>query len=228
VRPQPGVTWASSGQPERQPHEYPRLGATKLLTLLRPATGQVRAEPSVQTRNTELHPWLKKELTAVLADLAEAPTPRTTWADWLPRVPTALPGDPRQWAPLRVLLIWDNLRGHKTPALVQWLLEHGILPLYTPIAGSWLNLAESVQRILGQRALGGQVPTSVAQLQTWLRATVIGWNAAPTPFHWGGKRAARRQRARERRHTLGGSGGYTRQAVHRVRRRPANPARSGK
>jgi hypothetical protein len=34
---------------------------------------------------------------------------------------------------------------------------------------------------------------------------VAGWNADPTPFVWGGKRVARRQRARERRHRLGGS-----------------------
>jgi hypothetical protein len=53
----------------------------------------------------------------------------------------------------------------------------------------------------------------VADLLAWLAASVRGWNADPTPFEWGGKRATRRQRARERqrqRHALGGSGGYTR------------------
>ena len=58
---------------------------------------------------------------------------------------------------------------------------------------------------------------SVAELQEWLMAAVRGWNAAPTPFTWGGKRAARRARARERRHALGGSGGYSRRPI---RRRP--------
>jgi hypothetical protein len=53
----------------------------------------------------------------------------------------------------------------------------------------------------------------------WLREQVAGWNADPTPFEWGGKRAARRQRARERRHALGGSGGYTRRPLPR-RHRP--------
>ena len=38
----------------------------------------------------------------------------------------------------------------------------------------------------------------------WLDATVAGWNQAPTPFTWAGKRQERRQRARHRR--LGGSG----------------------
>ena len=37
----------------------------------------------------------------------------------------------------------------------------------------------------------------------------------PTPFVWGGKRQQRRQRHREKRHRLGGSGGYTRISVRR-------------
>ena len=52
----------------------------------------------------------------------------------------------------------------------------------------------------------------------WLAAAVAGWNADPTPFVWGGPRAARRQRARERRHALAGSGGYTRRPIPRPRR----------
>ena len=42
----------------------------------------------------------------------------------------------------------DNLAGHLTPRLVVWLFEHGIMPLYTPLGGSWLNMTESIQRIL--------------------------------------------------------------------------------
>jgi transposase len=38
---------------------------------------------------------------------------------------------------------------------VQWCAEHGILLLSTPNAGSWLNMAESVQRIIKRRALQG-------------------------------------------------------------------------
>jgi hypothetical protein len=47
-----------------------------------------------------------------------------------------------------MLLIWDNLAGHKSWEMVKWLLEHGVVPLYTPLSGSWLNMAESVQRIV--------------------------------------------------------------------------------
>ncbi|MEA2639436.1 MAG: hypothetical protein QOF51_830 [Chloroflexota bacterium] len=89
--------------------------------------------------------------------------------------------------------------------------------LYTPRGGSWLNLAESIQRIVVRRALTGQHPASTADLSEWLAATVRGWNAAPTPFEWGGKRAARRDRAWARRHPLGGSGGCTRRPPGRCR-----------
>ncbi len=120
------------------------------------------------------------------------------WATWLGHEPCeALP-------PLRLILIWDNLAGHLSWAIVRWLFQHGILPLYTPLPGSWLNMAESVQRIIVGRALGGQHPESAAAVIRWLEDTVAGWNADPTPFVWGGKRHERRQRARRRR--LGSSG----------------------
>ena len=86
--------------------------------------------------------------------------------------------------PLRVLLILDNLAGHKSAALVCWLMAHGIMPLYTPISGSWLNRAESIQRILVGRALAGPHPDSPAQLIEWLEAVARGWNGNPTPFIW--------------------------------------------
>ncbi len=119
------------------------------------------------------------------------------WATWLghpPREP--LP-------PLRLILIWDNLAGHTSWAMVRWLLAHGVMPLYTPLSGSWLNMAEAVQRIIVGRALAGEHPRSQAELIQWLEETVAGWNAAPTPFVWDGKRRERRVRARQRR--LGGA-----------------------
>jgi hypothetical protein len=73
------------------------------------------------------------------------------------------------------------------------------MPLYTPLSGSWLNLAESIQRIIVRRALDGHHPQSQDELITWLDDTVAGWNANPTPFTWQGKRYERRQRARQRR-----------------------------
>ena len=96
---------------------------------------------------------------------------------------------------------------------VCWLMARGIMPLYTPLGGSWLNMAESMQRILVSCALAGQHPESPAQIMAWLEAVARGWNAAPTPFEWGGKRAVRRQQARERHHRLGGSGAVIHQPV---------------
>src|SRR5262245_24755084 len=44
--------------------------------------------------------------------------------------------------------------------------------------------------------LDGQHPQTPGEMITWLEAAIRGWNAAPTPFQWGGKRALRRQRSR--------------------------------
>ena len=44
--------------------------------------------------------------------------------------------------PLRIILVWDNLAGHLTPSLVVWLFHHGVMPLYTPVGSSWLNMAD--------------------------------------------------------------------------------------
>jgi hypothetical protein len=114
-----------------------------------------------------------------------------------------------------MLLIWDNLAGHYTPELIRWLYQRGIQRQYPPLSGSWLNMAESVQRIIKHRALDGQHPEAPEEIITWLEATIRGWNVAPTPFVWGGKRATRRARSRGRRHAAGGSGACTRHRIHR-------------
>ncbi|MGZ6368760.1 MAG: hypothetical protein ACXWPS_22740 [Ktedonobacteraceae bacterium] len=102
------------------------------------------------------------------------------------------------------MLVLDNLAGHLSYDLVRWFFDHGVMPLYTPVGSSWLNMAESVQRIIVPRALAGQHPKNAQEVIDWLEQTVVGWNKKPTPFVWGGKRHARRERARLRR--LGGSG----------------------
>jgi len=201
--PQSGQSWRPEGKPVGQPHEYIRGGTAKLLTLFRPATGEVRGKGVTNAPNVVLHPWLQRELLQVLAELPnrakqESPPPTPTqWETWLGYVPSwPLP-------PLRLILIWDNLAGHLSSSMVAWLFAHGVMPLYTPLSGSWLNMAESVQRILCSRALNGQHPHSTAELIAWLEDTVVGWNMAPTPFVWHGKRHERRIRANQRR--LGGS-----------------------
>ena len=73
--PQPGPSWQPMSEPATQPHEYVRGGTVKLLTLFRPATGQVWAKPVEQTPNTVLHPWLREELMAILNALPAPTTP---------------------------------------------------------------------------------------------------------------------------------------------------------
>ena len=221
--PYPGESWVPEGQPVRQPHEYQRDGTAKLLTLFHPSDGQVRVKGVTSSANAVLHPWLKAELSAILATLPEladdtiSAANRAEWLVWQEGLtqPITLPAElPR----LRMLLIWDNLAGHSTRDLVRWLFRHGIMPLYTPLSGSWLNMPESVQRILKRRALEGQHPQTAKEIISWLEATARGWNRAPTPFVWGGKRALRRARRRERGHVAGGSGACTWQPVRRRRR----------
>src|SRR5205814_1988863 len=90
----------------------------KLLTLFRPATGQVRATGVLSAPNTVLHPWLKEELTQILKPIlkrevemgrsAESERPvGARWRTWLwpHENDEGLP-------PLRILLVWDNLAGH--------------------------------------------------------------------------------------------------------------------
>ena len=124
-----------------------------------------------------------------------------------------------------MLLVLDNLAGHKTPSFVRWLFAQGIMPLDTPLSGSWLNMAESIQRVLKRRALDGQHPASAAEVIAWIEAVAKHWNAAPTPFVWGGRRAARRKRERDRRHRVGGSSARTRGPPQRGRRAYGHPQR---
>ena len=207
TRPHPGKNWQPEGHPQHQPHEYIRAGTAKMLTLFRPATGDVRAKGVTSAPNAVLHPWLQTELSQILEgflkehpdEQADAERPeQAQWQTWLGHPPHGV------FPPIRLILVWDNLAGHCTSSMVQWLFEHGILPLYTPIGGSWLNMAESLQRIIIPRALAGQHPQSPQEIIDWLEQTVAGWNQEPTPFVWGGKRKARRDRARQRR--LAGSG----------------------
>lgn len=220
--PYPGHHWQPRGQPARYPHEYIRNGTAKQLTLFHPATGEVRVKGVRQTTNAVLHPWLKSELKSILSTLPKPirnPDPvenRRTWERWQAGLSFPMPL-PEQLPPLRMLLVLDNLQGHRTPELVQWLMQHGVMPLYTPVGGSWLNMAESIQAILKRRALDGAAPQSPDDIIDWIEATARGWNRDPTPFIWGGKRKARRTRARERRHRIGGSGACAERVVRRRR-----------
>ena len=219
--PYPGSHWHPASHPVHYPHEYVRDGTAKQLTLFHPTSGRVQVKGVRSVTNGVLHAWLKTELTTILAALPEPEIlppgeNRRCWTRWQQGLSVRITL-PETLPPLRMLLVWDNLTGHHTPDFVLWLFAHGIMPLFTPLGGSYLNMAESIQRILKRRALDGQHPRTPEEIIGWLEATAQGWNQEPTPFVWGGKRQVRRQRARERRHMLGGSVAWTRRPVHRRR-----------
>ena len=230
--PYPGQGWFPEGQPLRQPHEYLRHGTAKILTLFHPADGHVHLQGVTSCTNAVLHGWLQEELAAIVTTLpAAAPLPdgsdlRATWERWQ-RGLSVKPTLAAELPPLKMLLVLDNLAGHKTPAFVLWLFAHGIMPLYTPVGGSWLNMAESLQRILKRRALDGQHPSDTGQIIAWFEAVARHWNTAPTPFVWDGKRKRRRERQHERRHRIGGSGATTRRPMRR-RQNPIYGNKRGK
>ena len=209
--PYAGQSWYEGSQPPCQPHEYIRNGTAKLLTLFEPASGQVRVRGVTSTTNAILHPWMEEQLLAILEKLPAAPPVEDEaanlrlWQRWQQGLLWPL-GLREKMPALRMLLVLDNLAGHLSASLVGWFFDHGIMPLYTPVGGSWLNMAESMQRILKRRALDGQHPQSPAEIIDLLEGTAAGWNRQPTPFEWGGRRAQRRRRARLRRQSLGGSG----------------------
>lgn len=226
--PYPGESWQYSGQPARYSHEYFPNGTAKILTLFHPHSGQVRVKGVTRCTNRILHGWLKQTLSEILDQL---PPPATDygvmgnycrWQSWRDgmeylTLPFSLP-------PLRLLLIMDNLAGHRTYEWVAWLWQQGILPLYTPLGGSWLNMSESIQRLLKRRALNGQSPSTPQQIIDWFEATASAWNSDPTPFQWNGKRRQRRQRTRSFPYLLGASGACTHHSLHRCWHAPYGDA----
>jgi len=84
--PCPGAAGVPAGQPLRQPHEYVRRGTAKLLTLFRPATGEVRARGVTSSATAVLHPWLHAELEQILATLPRRAEGLGSGLCWLVRV----------------------------------------------------------------------------------------------------------------------------------------------
>lgn len=123
--PRQGGSWRPREEPARSPHEYARGGTAKLLALLHPAGGEVRAKGVTSSADAAPHPWPKEELAAILAGL---PEPEVALGREENR---ALRERRRQGLsvkitlgeelpPLRTLLVPDDLTGHKTPELVLW------------------------------------------------------------------------------------------------------------
>ena len=120
--PYPGQQWCPAGHPARYPHEHVRNGTAKLLTLFHPASGAVRVKGVTSCHNAVLHGWLQTELTTILATLPTPPVPvsaqenRANWERWQEGLAERLTLR-AELPPLRMLLVLDNLAGHKTAEL---------------------------------------------------------------------------------------------------------------
>lgn len=221
--PYPGASWQMESKAQTYDHEYLRNGTAKMMTLFHPATGQVHVRGTRSCTNEVLHGWMKEVLTTIVGKLPpiegtfSIEQNRAQWERWQEGLAYRITL-PEELPRLRMLLVMDNLTGHRTPSFVLWLFAHGIMPLYTPLGGSWLNMAESIQRILKRRGLEGHHPQTPEAIISWLESAARGWNANPTAFEWGGKRAARRRRSRARRHAQGGSYAFTHRPTRRSRR----------
>lgn len=202
TKPYPGGSWQESGRAQKYDHEYIRNGTAKVMTLLHPKSGRVWLTGTRSTANVILHPWLKDQIEEVVKSLpklnrkAARDLKKKAWkhfakAFWSRESFNKLPTP-------RIVLVWDNLTGHKSYELVKWLYEHGVIPLYTPLGSSWLNMAESIQSILKNRAIAGTHPQSPQEIINAFENAARGWNRNPTSFVWKGKRYQRRRRAWER------------------------------
>jgi hypothetical protein len=216
--PHPGPPGPPRGHPGRQPHGYVRGGTARVLTLSRPADGRVRVEGAAACPSAVPRPWLRRGPGATLAELP-APPPAAD-ASRAARVRrqaglTMPVTPPERLPPWRVPLVLGNLAGRPTPGSVLWRFARGVVALFTPLGGSWRDTAASTRWVLKRRALGGQRPASPGEIIGRFGAVAGHGSAAPTPFEWGGPRAARREGQRERRHAVGGSGACTRQPIRR-------------
>ena len=199
-----------------------RGGTTKILTLFHPATGQVRLQSAARGTNAVLHPWLREHLSAILAELpppAPSQDPAATpaaWAVWQAGLtrPFTLPHD---LPPLRLLLVWDDLRPQDARpgavAVRAW--------RYAPLHARGRQLAQhgGVDRARAQAPRARRAASaSPAEIGSWFEQTAQRWNEQPTPFVWNGKRRQRRRRpGGDQTHRLGGSGACTPRPLRRNR-----------
>lgn len=109
-----------------------------MLTLFHPASGQVRARGVKCSPNVVLQGRMKEEQAAMVATLPPRPElgieeNRKLWESWQEGLQVKITLL-KKLPPLRMLLGMGNLAWHKTPEMMIWLFEHGIMPLDTPLS----------------------------------------------------------------------------------------------
>lgn len=148
------------GQPRREDYEYVRQGVCALFLVCEPLRG-----------------WRE----VIVAD-------RRTKAEWARVIQTLV--DTHYPQAERILLVQDNLNTHTPAALYEVFppadakrLAHKLELHYTPIHGSWLNMAEIELSVLGRQCLDRRLPDAAT-----LRQEVAAWvqrrNATTGPVDW--------------------------------------------
>lgn len=151
---------AGSGQPAREDTEYARGGSANLFLCCAPHLGWRHI--TVTEQRTAL------DFAGMMRELVDVHFP----------------------AAERIVLVLDNLNTHTPAALYQafppaeaWRLLQKLEWHYTPIHGSWLNIAELEWAVLTRQCLDRRIPDRPT-LETEVAAWVADHNHARTPVDW--------------------------------------------
>lgn len=150
-----------AGRPERQDHEYQRRGMAHLFVAFEPLTGWRGVEVSERRRGREFAEFVGR--------LAEETYPEAE----------------------KIRLVVDNLNIH-TPASFYEVFEaerarelsRRVEFRYTPVHGSWLNMAEVEISVLVRQCLGRRRIPDADILRTEARAWCEGRNRKRTGVDW--------------------------------------------
>ena len=142
------------GVPERRTHSYVRHGTTSLFAALDIASGIVIGKCYKRHRAAE-------------------------FLDFLKQIDANVP------AGLDIHIIMDNYSTHKTAAVKSWLARRPHYHVhFTPTSASWINQVERWFAELTRKQLRRGVHTSVAQLESDIRAFIEQHNQNPRPYRW--------------------------------------------
>ena len=104
---------------------------------------------------------------------------------------------------LKVHVICDNYKTHKTKEVETWLTRHKRFKLhFTPTSSSWINLVERLFAEITRQRIRRGVFKSVADLETAIDAWIAERNTKPKPFVWTAKAATILEKNARARQTL--------------------------
>jgi hypothetical protein len=148
------------GQPRREDTEYVRHGSANLFLLCAPHLGWRHI--TITDQRTAL------DFAYALREMVDVHFPEAE----------------------RIVLVLDNLNTHTPAALYQafppaeaWRIQQKLEWHYTPLHGSWLNIAELEWSVLHRQCLARRIPDRQS-LETEVAAWVTAHNQIRTPVAW--------------------------------------------